>query len=272
LNINPSTYPNIGYLALVNCKRMTVENNHLNTQGILLAWTTDSQITNNDISSNYGDGVTLTYALKNKITKNNIDSNSGTGIGLSYSNQTIISGNQITRNQIGISLINSAENNTINENNITDQDVGIRFQSSSSNLIYHNNFVNNTKQVYDIGWEGIGQPFPGIPLPSENIWDNDYPAGGNYWSNYTNLYSEAKELDNSGIWGTPYVIDENNQDRYPLLTPIDIAQVQVLDVLDGATPITPIDESFPTRWVLALTVSAVLVGVGLLLYFKKRKR
>ncbi len=34
LSINPSTYPNIGYLALVNCTRITVENTHLNTSGI----------------------------------------------------------------------------------------------------------------------------------------------------------------------------------------------------------------------------------------------
>ena len=152
LSINPSTYPNIGYLALVNCTRMIVENTHMNTQGILLVWTTDSQITNNDISNNYGDGVILNYASNNKITKNNINANSGAGIRLSYSNQNIISGNYITRNQMGIYLISSASNNTITENNIADQDIGINFHTSSSNLIYHNNFVNNTKQVHDASW------------------------------------------------------------------------------------------------------------------------
>ena len=271
LSINPSTYPNIGYLALVNCTRMIVENTHFNTQGILLAWTTDSQITNNDISNIYGDGVILNYASNNKITKNNINANSGAGIRLSYSNQNIVSGNYITRNQMGIYLIHSASNNTITENNIADQDIGINFYTSSSNLIYHNNFGNNTKQVYDAYWETRGQPFSYIP-PSENIWDNDYPIGGNYWSNYSNQYPDAKELDSSGIWETPYIIDENNQDRYPLLNPLAISPAQVPEGSDGENPIKPTEDALPTTLVLALTVSAAIVGVGLLMYFKKRKR
>jgi len=259
LSINPSTYPNIGYLALVNCTRMIVENTHFNTQGILLAWTTDSQITNNDISNNYGDGVILNYASNNKITKNNINANSGAGIRLSHSNHNHVSGNHITRNQMGIYLLLSASN-TITENNIADQDIGINFYTSSSNLIYHNNFVNNTKQVDDASW---GHPqFPGVPLPSENIWDNDYPIGGNYWSNYTNLYPDAEELDGSGIWETPYIIDENNQDRYPLLNPVAIPPIQVPEVPDGENPVT---------LVLALIASVAIVGVGMLLYFNKRK-
>jgi parallel beta-helix repeat protein len=270
LNINPSTYPNIGYLALVNCTRMIVENIHLNVQGILLAWTTDSQITNNEISSNYGDGVILNYASNNKIMKNNINANSGAGIRLSYSNQNIVSGNHITRNQMGIFLVYSADNNTITENNIADQDIGINFYTSSNNLIYHNNFVNNTKQVYDAYWETLEQPFSYIP-PSENIWDNDYPIGGNYWSNYTNLYPEAEELDSSGIWETPYIIDENNQDRYPLINPLNIPQVQVPEAPDGETSTTPSEDSFPTTLVVASTITLAVISVGLLVYFKKRK-
>ncbi len=270
LSINPSAYPNIGYLALVNCTRMIVENTHFNTQGILLAWTTDSQITNNDISNNYGDGVILNYASDNKITKNHINANNGAGIRLSYSNKNLVSGNYITRNQMGIYLILSADNNTIAENNIAEQDIGISFHTSSSNLIYHNNFVNNTKQVEDASW---GHPqFPGVPLPSENIWDNGYSIGGNYWSNYTNLYPEAKELDSSGIWDAPYVIDENNQDQYPLVNPLDISPVQVPEAPDGKTSTTPSEDSFPTTLVLALVALVAIVSVSLLIYFKKRKR
>jgi parallel beta-helix repeat protein len=266
LSITPSTYPNIGYLALVNCTRMIVENTHFNTQGILLAWTTDSQIINNDISNNHGDGVILNYASNNRITKNNVNANSGAGIKLSYSTQNIVSGNYITRNQIGIYLVLSADNNTFSENSISDQDIGISFHTSSSNLIYHNNFVNNTKQINDASW---GHPqFPGVPLPSENIWDNDYPVGGNYWSNYANQYPDAEEFDSSGIWDTPYMIDENNQDRYPLLNPVTIPTVQVPESPNGETPI---EESFPLTLILVAITSVAIVGVGLLLYFKKRK-
>ncbi|MHA2408384.1 MAG: right-handed parallel beta-helix repeat-containing protein, partial [Candidatus Ranarchaeia archaeon] len=267
LSITPSNYPNIGYLALVNCTRMTVENTHFNTQGILLAWTTDSQITNNDISNNYGDGVILNYASNNKIAKNNIDANTGAGIRLSYSNQNLVSGNHITRNQMGIYLLRSTSNNTITENNIADQDTGIHFYMASDNLIYHNNFVNNTKPVYDTYWETRGMPFSYV-LPSENVWDNDYPAGGNYWSNYSNQYPDAKELDSSGVWDTPNVIDENNQDRYPLMKAVTSPELP-----DGTgNNATGKPEPFPTAQVVTSVAILFVVGAGLLLYFKKRKR
>jgi len=54
---------------------------------------------------------------------------------------------------------------------------------------------------------------------STNIWDNGYPSGGNYWSDYEERYPDAEELESSGLWDTPYVIDENNQDNYPLMEP-----------------------------------------------------
>jgi len=58
---------------------------------------------------------------------------------------------------------------------------------------------------------------------SRNIWDNGYPSGGNYWSNYngTDLYSGPCQnvTGSDGIGDTPYVIDANNQDNYPLMKP-----------------------------------------------------
>jgi len=60
---------------------------------------------------------------------------------------------------------------------------------------------------------------PGYP----NFWDNGYPSGGNYWSDYngTDLFSGPyqNETGSDGIGDTPYGIDENNQDRYPLMKP-----------------------------------------------------
>jgi hypothetical protein len=52
-----------------------------------------------------------------------------------------------------------------------------------------------------------------------NTWDDGYPAGGNYWSDYVTRYPSASEIDASGLWDTPYVINENNQDNYPLMLP-----------------------------------------------------
>lgn len=270
LNINPSTYPNIGYLALVNCKQMTVENNHLNTQGIMLAWTTNAQITKNDLSNNHGKGIILNYASNNQITQNNINSNSEAGMRISYSDDNIISGNYITKNQEGL-LLYYSNNNTIKENKIADQDTGISLHGSSSNLICHNNFVNNTKQVYDVGWEGVGQPFPGLPLPSENVWDNGYQTGGNYWEDYSDKYPDAKESDNSGMWDTPYMIDESNKDNYPLIEPYIIN----LNVPEVSTSL-PSPEERTTEEpfliiIIALIVVVVFFSSGFIVYLKRRK-
>jgi hypothetical protein len=56
-----------------------------------------------------------------------------------------------------------------------------------------------------------------------NVWDDGYPSGGNYWSDYTgvDLYSGPyqNETSSDGIGDTPYDIDENNVDHYPLMKP-----------------------------------------------------
>jgi len=54
---------------------------------------------------------------------------------------------------------------------------------------------------------------PGSPPSgscSINEWDNGLE--GNYWSNYT-----GTDSDLNGVGDIPYVIDENNQDNYPLM-------------------------------------------------------
>ena len=56
-----------------------------------------------------------------------------------------------------------------------------------------------------------------------NFWDDGYPSGGNYWSNYTgvDLYSgsDQDETGSDGIGDTAHEIDADNRDRYPLMNP-----------------------------------------------------
>jgi len=60
-------------------------------------------------------------------------------------------------------------------------------------------------------------------LDSINLWDDGYPSGGNYWSNYAGVdfYSGPyqNETGSDGIGDTRHVIDENNWDNYPLMEP-----------------------------------------------------
>jgi hypothetical protein len=63
-----------------------------------------------------------------------------------------------------------------------------------------------------------------IETPSyANSWDDDYPYGGNYWSDYTGVDVKSgpyqNETGSDGIGDTPHVIGEDNQDNYPLMKP-----------------------------------------------------
>jgi parallel beta-helix repeat protein len=156
-----------------------------------------------------GNGTTLTNRCN--VTINNMNMKNFTcGIHLYSSYGNALSGNNvIANNNYGIWLVSSS-NNSISGNNITNNGKGIELDSSSSSSIFHNNFVNNNIQAAN--WLGAA-----------NIWDDGYPSGGNYWSDYTvvDLYSGPyqNETRRDGIGDTQYVIDENNTDHYPFMNP-----------------------------------------------------
>lgn len=190
----------------VTIKNMNVEGFY---NGVWLDSSSNSTISNSNIEANSGTGIVLSAGSRyNSIVENNITGNRGEGIFLlGSSNFQKIVGNNVTANEYGMSLYVSS-NNSVYGNNILGNYCGIRLQACSNNSIYHNNFVNNTNQVYTI--------------ESINIWDDGYPSGGNYWSDYTGLDSNRgvgqNQTGSDGIGDTPYVIDMNNTDRYPLMT------------------------------------------------------
>ncbi len=88
-------------------------------------------------------------------------------------------------------------NNTIYDNLVENNNRGMVFNGASGNQIYHNDIINNGIQALDDG--------------STNIWDNSYPSGGNFWSDYGGV-----DANNDQIGDTPYVIDGDSQDNFPL--------------------------------------------------------
>jgi len=215
LVINPTTFPDVGYLALVNCQNITVHDLELtnNGHGIILAYTTGSTITQNHLTENYN-GLGLFASFGNFIVGNYI-ANNYRGLQLSNaSNSNSISANNITNNTDGIFLFYSSQN-TIVLNNITNSNIGIGFKQSSYNMIRGNYFISNVGQVYDVS---IADP---SVTASMNIWGVGYPLGGNYWSDYTGVDVKSGEnqdqTGSDGLGDTPYIIDENNQDGFPLM-------------------------------------------------------
>jgi len=204
ITINPTTYPNTGYLALVNSTKITIKDLEItkNRQGLLLASTTNSNVTNLKISNNYA------------------------GIYLWYSNSNILRANIAIYNYEGITIQYSS-NNAINNNTITNNKDGITLYYSNNNAIYRNNFIDNENNIYT--------------QYSTNTWDNGYPSGGNYWSDYngTDLKKgpNQDQPGSDGIGDTPYTIDDNNRDRYPLMNPIEVRDIAITDIIPSKTVI-----------------------------------
>jgi len=166
--------------------------------------------------------ITIWDSNLNTVINNNLTSNDY-GIELwAPSEENMIIQNVILNHGIGITL-DGGVNNVIAENTIADNDVGIWRREAYSNDIYHNSFVNNSPQVFDISW--IYTEY----APSVDTWDNGYLSGGNYWSDhgtddvYSGVNQDEPGLD--GIVDEPYIIDEHNRDRYPLVHPIIHATV-----------------------------------------------
>lgn len=184
-----------------------------NEGGIAIEWSTDNNsVVGNNIATN-NVGVFLAYARNNSIVGNNITNNGADSVYLgSYSYYNSVFGNNITNNKIGIGFGSYANDNSVVGNNIVNNGLGVRISPlSSGNMFYHNNFIGNTQQS-NSSW---GSP---------NVWDDGYPSGGNYWSDYNGI-----DLNEDGIGDTSYVINEENKDNYPLMVPyITAAQMRVL--------------------------------------------
>jgi parallel beta-helix repeat protein len=171
--------------------------------GVYLSSASDNVLSQNDLTDNYCGIWIVVSSNNNIISGNNIANNEMYAIWLKESSNNKISENKITSHNNYTIYIRASSGTTFSANNIENNKLGIFFYEASNNILYHNNFIDNTAaySIYD----------------STNVWDNGYPSGGNYWSDYKERYPDAEELDGSGIWNTPYVIDENNQDNYPLM-------------------------------------------------------
>jgi len=240
-----------GCVVLINCTNIVAQGLNLshNLNGFLLAFTGNSTITKNTLRNN-DQAIELISSSNNNISDNDIE-RSGIAINLAgSSNFNCISRNMIHGQTDGIQLSGSSYNNIFNNsilglgmmrirlsafsnhncisgNTISNGFFGIYLSQCSDNVIYHNNFVNNRIQT--------------ACDTSVNSWDDGYPSGGNYWSDYSGIdfYSGPfqNETGSDGIGDTPYIINAYNRDRYPLMEPyiVPTHDIAVIDVTPSKT-------------------------------------
>jgi nitrous oxidase accessory protein len=228
---------------------------------------------NEALSMYYGDNVTVCY---NRIVNNS------RGITLAEVSGASIFGNNITGSigydssiddyGYGIEFKSNCNDSLIYDNNIWGNTHGINVRNvllassgtpilqGPGNLVYHNNLFNNSQNanVEHTHPNSVTGVVNGTTVVS---WDNG--TVGNYWSDYQTKYPNVTEVDTSGVGNTPYVIDENNTDNYPLIHIVDVST---------EPPQSPVQEPFPIAPVaVASIVSVTAIGICLLIYFKKRK-
>ena len=181
----------------------------------------DCTISDNLITNN-SRGIHIINSENFAISDNIIQDNDDFGVRLLSSSGCNLSRNIIARNKnLGIQLTTSP-NDTVSENEIEDNGCGIWVEWSvyTGNVIVHNSFVDNSEQARVV----FVVPFWDRYFASTRIWDDGYPSGGNYWSNYTGVDLKSGPYQNltgsDGIGDTPYRIEDNNTDHYPLMHPI----------------------------------------------------
>ena len=136
-----------------------------------------------DIVSNDNSAVMIQLGVRLNLTECNLSGNSGVGpCGVDYrmlDNTTDVQSN-------------------ITYNTISDNYCGVSLYKCRGVWVHHNNFVDNTVQAGD-------------SEADLNHWDDG--AEGNYWSDYSGV--DVSPAD--GIGDTPYEVDGNTYDNYPLM-------------------------------------------------------
>ena len=167
-------------------------------------------------------------ALQIMSANNNlVESNNFNYLGIYSSTGNIISKNNVSTELVSyaVSLVNSSHN-VFHYNNVTvsawNTNVGIE-SNSRDNTFYMNGFFYDYANLdvnpdFDRLYNNkklVSSYFAGNSI-STNFWDNG--KEGNYWQNYN-----GTDANRDGIGDTPYIINENNTDNYPLMRPVNVS-------------------------------------------------
>ena len=199
------------------------ENNAMDA--INIAYTLDLTIAQNDVLSNY-QGINLISNYYTTIESNNVTNSQFDGIVYQSGSYAVIIANNASGNGWRGVYVGGSDNVNVIGNNLSGNRFGVTMNYANWCNVYHNNFWQNTEYQADEANDCIVS------------WDNGYPSGGNYWSDYTGLdqYSgPAQDLAGpDGIGDLPRELPYDvNEDRYPLMSPYGVLDFPPVAYLDA---------------------------------------
>jgi parallel beta-helix repeat protein len=243
-----------GQVILANCTGITVEDQNISgvNAGIELGFSSAIALLNLNVSGNsagvivfrsngtsimnvtasYGDIGVYLYYSENATIRNSVTNRDNFGVGISrsawifvfnatafynpncgisigYSDHVTVANSTMIGNGAGFGNVGGGDTVIVNST-MSRNSVGITLMTTQRNRIFHNAFLNNTLEAEDTG--------------GPDWWNDSYPSGGNYWSNYTGsdvFHGPNQNLPGAdGIGDTPLLITRGaNQDNYPLMSP-----------------------------------------------------
>ncbi len=201
---------------------LNISNNRV--VGIIMSSCSDIAIQRNQVE--VGSGASPPWAVGlNACSGVNIVENDIAGWGpslvvqdelikISLSDNVTITGNTLSNATTAMDFFHSS-NIGINDNTFQSNAQGVVLGETTSVRVFHNNFFYNMVQAIDAN-------------STQNAWDNGYPSGGNYWSDYAavdNCSGPNQDVcpDPDGIADQPRPTSPTfagyGVDLYPLMKP-----------------------------------------------------
>lgn len=217
----------VGQVIIVNCSNVRLTNLKItNTDvGITMIGVKHALVENVNASSNHYQGISLTSSsdvtIKNvdisNMAINFFDRDAQDGLLITGSNGITIDSSRFVCCELFALRVSSSIKVTISSNTFSSVEGMLCLSGSTQVRIFHNNFFQETAYLC------LSDTEPG------HFWDNGYPSGGNYWSNYPGVDNCSGPQQNNcrrsdGIGDTPYPIQGGvYKDNYPLMQPFNSA-------------------------------------------------
>ena len=210
-------------------------------------------VTGNNFDNDGGNGVFLTGVQGFVASGNQLDNDSNAifmsnGIDAVVANNTAladqdggliatdITGFDVIGNNISdepdnsVLDISACSNFALTDNTFFDDGNAVDISGASQGTLIGNGFIDDASS-FDLSSPVIAQSYHNDFISDQGwvidgatlAWDDGYPEGGNYWSNYTGVDLFSGPGQNvpgaDGLGDTPFVLDLLDIDHYPLMTP-----------------------------------------------------